>query len=68
MSKKVTKFQIDLEKIVEDEIYRKLVGMHYEKIEEFKQEVEHCMSRDAERFAKIVAIDILEKFKEIKKK
>jgi len=61
------RFVIDLGNILEQQIYTKLMDIHWRKIEEFKEQMHGKIESDSRIIAKIKAEEIMKELKKARK-
>jgi hypothetical protein len=61
---KKKKLTIEIEDMAQEAIYRKVMENHWQKIEEFRIEMERKIEADSRFYAEIVAKDLAEKIKQ----
>lgn len=55
--------KIELEGILEEKIYKHLMGEYWDKIENMRREIHEEVQSKAKEFAKLVAVDLLQQIK-----
>jgi hypothetical protein len=65
--KKDNKLVLDLENMVADQVYRKVMEKNWKRIDDFRIEMEAKIESDSRGYAKAVGIELAERIKQIKR-